>query len=570
MSASDSRAPLSHLRHDLRTPINQILGYSELLLEETADAGHTVYDADLQKIRHAAKTLLNLINENLTDERVSLVGAVVDRGAETAAPFPFAASRPPQAPATSTSSAATPPGPTSASAPASAGAGMPAPDAEARAEIVHPAADVSALLAQAVSDTDATRPAPVPGRILVVDDNEGNRDMLSRQLARQGHSVASAPDGQAALDRLRAEPFDLVLLDMMMPVLDGYSTLVALKEDPALRHLPVIMISALDELAAVVRCIERGAEDFLPKPFNPTLLRARIGAGLEKKRFRDQEALYVRTIERTQARLQEELTEAENYVRSILPPAGMSRTIPVDWRLIPSTELGGDSFGYHWIDDDHFALYLLDVCGHGVGAALLSVTAINVLRNAALPGVDFRDPGAMLTALNDAFLMEKQNDMYFTIWYGVWQVSTRTLRYSTAGHPPALLVAGGAAPATGSANAAPPPATGSAGFQPASDTPASVEPLRAAGMILGGMEGMVYRTFTREIPHPARLYVVSDDTFEIQRQDGTMWPEPEFREFFAQPPPPGQSDLDALFAHAKELHGPGPLDDDFSIVRFDL
>lgn len=525
MSGSDSRAPLSHLRHDLRTPINQIIGYSELLLEETADAGHGAYDADLQKIRGAAKTLLNLINENLTDDRLSLVGEVVDRGSATAAPFPFAGSRPPTV------------------APSAL------PDAEARAEIAHPAADVSALLAHSAAEADAARPAATPGRILVVDDNEGNRDMLARQLARQGHSVASAPDGRAALDRLRAESFDLVLLDMMMPVLDGYSTLVELKADPALRHLPVIMISALDELAAVVRCIERGAEDFLPKPFNPTLLRARIGAGLEKKRFRDQEAGYVRTIEQTQARLQAELTEAENYVRSILPPAGRSRTIPVDWRLIPSTELGGDSFGYHWIDDDHFALYLLDVCGHGVGAALLSVTAINVLRNAALPGVDFRDPGAMLTALNDAFLMEKQNDMYFTIWYGVWSVSERKLRYSTAGHPPALLVLAD------------------------SDAPggALVEPLRGAGMILGGMEGMVYRTFEKAIPGAARLYVVSDGTFEIRRADtGAMWTDEEFRAFFAEPRAAGESVLDALFARAKALHGPGPLDDDFSIVSFDL
>ena len=531
MSASDSRAPLSHLRHDLRTPINQILGYSELLMEETADAGHTAYDADLQKIRHAAKTLLNLINENLTDDRLSLVGEVVDRGSATAAPFAFSGSRP-----TSGSASPVPSGPTAA-------------DAEALAEISHAAADVSALLVQSAAEADAARPAATPGRILVVDDNDGNRDMLSRQLARQGHSVASAPDGRVALDRLRAEPFDLVLLDMIMPVLDGYSTLVELKADPALRHLPVIMISALDELAAVVRCIERGAEDFLPKPFNPTLLRARIGAGLEKKRFRDQEALYVRTIEQTQARLQAELTEAENYVRSILPPPGLSRSIPVDWRLIPSTELGGDSFGYHWIDDDHFALYLLDVCGHGVGAALLSVTAINVLRNAALPGVDFRDPGAMLTALNEAFLMEKQNDMYFTIWYGVWRVSTRTLRYSTAGHPPALLVS------------ADPAAPGG---------PARVEPLKGAGMILGGMDGMVYRTFERAIPEPARLYVVSDGTFEIQRADGTMWPDTEFHAFFATPRAAGESDLDALFTQAKALHGPGPLDDDFSLVRFDL
>jgi phosphoserine phosphatase RsbU/P len=516
--------PLSHLRHDLRTPINQILGYSELLMEEAADAGHDGYDADLGKIRNAAKQLLNLINDNLTDERLSLTGDVVDAGTATAAPFPFAG--------------------TGSRAPQSAAA---APE-DPLAVFNNLPANYSTLLTETSAPFPQEKPAPICGHILVVDDNEGNRDMLSRQLIRQGHTVATAGDGQAALDRLRsAESFDLVLLDMMMPVLDGYSTLDAIKTDPALRHLPVIMISALDELASVVRCIERGAEDFLPKPFNPTLLRARIGAGLEKKRFRDQERTYVKTIEETQKRLQAELTEAENYVRSILPPAGLSRTIPVDWRLIPSTELGGDSFGYHWLDDDHFALYLLDVCGHGVGAALLSVTAINVLRNGALPGVDFRDPGAMLTALNDAFLMEKQNDMYFTIWYGVWEVSTRTLRFSTAGHPPALLVSPVAAPG-----------------------PIIVEPLKGAGMILGGMEGMVYKTFTRVIPEAARLYIVSDGTFEITLADRTMWTADAFHAFFTAPAPAGQSDLDHLYSHVRALGGGGPLDDDFSIVRFTL
>lgn len=515
--------PLSHLRHDLRTPINQIIGYSELLMEEAADAGHDAYDADLSKIRNAAKQLLNLINENLTDDRLSLSGEIVDSGALTAPPFPFASpgSRPQH------------PVPATAAAPE-----------DPLAVFKNLPANYNALLSETSSPFPQDHAAPVPGHILVVDDNEGNRDMLSRQLVRQGHTVATASDGQAALDRLRAESFDLVLLDMMMPVLDGYSTLDAIKTDPALRHLPVIMISALDELASVVRCIERGAEDFLPKPFNPTLLRARIGAGLEKKRFRDQERTYVKTIEDTQKRLQSELTEAENYVRSILPPPGLARTVPVDWRLIPSTELGGDSFGYHWLDDDHFALYLLDVCGHGVGAALLSVTAINVLRNGALPGVDFRDPGAMLTALNDAFLMEKQNDMYFTIWYGVWQPSTRTLRFATAGHPPALLVSGADAPV--------------------------VEPLKGAGMILGGMEGMVYKTFSRSIPGPARLYIVSDGTFEITRADKTLWPAADFHAFFAEPVPAGESDLDRLYARARELGGGGPLDDDFSIVRFAL
>ncbi len=493
--ASDSRPPLSHLRHDLRTPINQIIGYSELLMEEAADAGHDAYDADLKKINGAAKTLLALINENLTDDRLTLAGEIVSSS--------------PIQPKVSS-------------------------------------AEAAALLASATS-AEPDAPAAVPGRILVVDDNEGNRDMLARQLERQGHTVTSAEHGRAALDLLRAQSFDLVLLDMMMPVLDGYGALLEIKNDESLRHLPVIMISALDELAAVVRCIERGAEDFLPKPFNPTLLRARIGAGLEKKRFRDQERLYVKTIEETQARLKAELTEAENYVRSILPPPLISGAIKTDWRLIPSTELGGDSFGYHWIDPDHFALYLLDVCGHGVGAALLSVTAINVLRNAALPGVDFRDPGAMLTALNEAFLMEKQNDMYFTIWYGVWQPSTRTLRFATAGHPPALLVASASA-----------------------TTPANVELLKGAGMICGGMSGATYRTFERRLPDPVRLYVVSDGTFEIARPDGTMWDFADFQASFATPPHENESDLDRLFGHVKTLHGPGPLDDDFSIVRFEL
>ena len=487
-SAADARVPLSHLRHDLRTPINQIIGYSELLMEEAADAGHGAYDADLKRIQGAAKALLNLINANLTDDRMTLSGEVV-----AAAPAPSAP--PPSVPAAA------------------------APPAE-------PAAETG---------------APIAGRILVVDDNEGNRDMLKRQLERQGHTVGGAEHGRAALERLRAESFDLVLLDVMMPVLDGYGTLLEIKADPALRHLPVIMISALDELASVVRCIERGAEDYLPKPANPTLLRARIGAGLEKKRFRDQERLYVRTIEETQQRLKKELTQAENYVRSILP-APVAGPVAADWRLIPSGELGGDSFGYHWIDRDHLAIYLLDVCGHGVGAALLSVTAINVLRSAALPGVDFRDPGAMLTALNEAFLMEKQNDMYFTIWYGVWQPSTRTLRFAGAGHPPALLVTG----------------------------PGRVEPLQGTGMILGGMGGSTYETLVQVVPEPARLYVVSDGTYEIELPGGKVWDFAEFEALLAAQPPAGASELDRLFDHVKALHGAGPLDDDFSIMRFQL
>lgn len=119
-------------------------------------------------------------------------------------------------------------------------------------------------------------------RVLVVDDNEANRDVLSRRLKRQKYHVVTAEDGLRALDMVRNQPFDLVLLDIMMPEMNGYQVLETMKADPSLRHVPVIMISAVDDIDSVVRCIELGAEDYLFKPFNPVLLKARVSASLEK------------------------------------------------------------------------------------------------------------------------------------------------------------------------------------------------------------------------------------------------------------------------------------------------
>ncbi|MBD2461407.1 response regulator [Oscillatoria sp. FACHB-1407] len=150
------------------------------------------------------------------------------------------------------------------------------------------------------------------GQVLVVDDNEMNRDLLSKRLRRQGLAVVVAENGRQALSEMQSQPFDLVLLDIMMPELNGYEVLEQLKADPLLRHIPVIMISALDDIDSVVRCIELGAEDYLFKPFNPTLLKARIGACLEKKRLRDQEQAYLK-------QLQEEQEKSERLLLNILP-----------------------------------------------------------------------------------------------------------------------------------------------------------------------------------------------------------------------------------------------------------
>ena len=168
------------------------------------------------------------------------------------------------------------------------------------------------------------------GNVLVVDDNQVNRDLLARRLKRQGHLVTNAADGFQALEMMRSQPFDLVLLDIMMPQMNGYQVLETLKADSTLRHIPVIMISAVDDIDSVVRCIELGAEDYLSKPFNPVLLKARINACLEKKRLRDQEQAYL-------YRLAEEQKKSERLLLNILPE-------PIAQRLKQGEKTIADSF----------------------------------------------------------------------------------------------------------------------------------------------------------------------------------------------------------------------------------
>lgn len=138
--------------------------------------------------------------------------------------------------------------------------------------------------------------APEPGHLLVVDDNKVNRILLSRGLEQQGHKIDTAENGKQALEKLRADSFDLVLLDIEMPEMNGYQVLETCLQDPELRDIPVIMTSSLDEIASVVKCVELGAEDYLNKPVNPILLRARVNASLEKKRLRDEQRKLFRTF----------------------------------------------------------------------------------------------------------------------------------------------------------------------------------------------------------------------------------------------------------------------------------
>jgi len=157
------------------------------------------------------------------------------------------------------------------------------------------------------------------GRLLIVDDIEENRHLLRRRVEREGYSVVTASNGREALDVLRKCPFDLVLLDIMMPEVDGLAALREIKQDPHLRDLPIVMISAVGEDASIAECIENGAEDFLPKPFNPVILRSRIRASLERKRFRDAERERAKELETALVEVEKQRQISERLLLNILP-----------------------------------------------------------------------------------------------------------------------------------------------------------------------------------------------------------------------------------------------------------
>jgi serine phosphatase RsbU (regulator of sigma subunit)/anti-sigma regulatory factor (Ser/Thr protein kinase) len=252
-----------------------------------------------------------------------------------------------------------------------------------------------------------------------------------------------------------------------------------------------------------------------------------------------EETVRQRTLELEKANraMAGELSEAAAYAYAVLP-ARLHGPVVTDWTFITSSQLGGDSFGYHWIDDGTLALYLLDVCGHGVGAALLSISVVNVLRTGSLAGTDFRDPSAVLRNLNASFPMERHNDMYFTGWYGVYDVATHTLRFSSAGHPPAVLVGPGG----------------------------EVSHLSTKGAVIGAFSKASYETGEVIVQEGASLYLFSDGTYEVDRPDGTMMSLDEFSSILAdQDRPPG---LDSIVAEVRRRQGKESFADDFSLVEF--
>ena len=286
-------------------------------------------------------------------------------------------------------------------------------------------------------------PDAATGVILVVDDNELNRDLLSRRLRREGHTVVVAEDGRAALDALARQPFDLVLLDIMMPELTGYEVLEILKKDEVLRHVPVVMITAATEDDSIVRCLALGAEDHLPKPFNPAILRARVGSSLAKKRLHDAEQRHARSLER-------ELEIGREIQRGFLPdalPDAHGWELRAHFR--PARQVAGDFYDAFELPEGRVALVLADVCGKGVGAALFMALFRSLLRALAEPefaAASSVADGVLATVRGTNDYIARTHgraNMFATAFFGVLDPARGTLDYVNAGHElPMVLDAG--------------------------------------------------------------------------------------------------------------------------------
>lgn len=379
-------------------------------------------------------------------------------------------------------------------------------------------------------------------KVLLVDDQAIVAAAVKQMLAPEGDIVFHyCQDPTKALQEAAAFEPTIILQDLIMPEIDGLTLVKFYRVHPRLKDVPLIVLSTKEEPQTKAEAFARGANDYLVKLPDRIELVARIryhSTGYINLLQRND--AYAALLESRQA-LQAELNSAAEYVISLLPRPMASGAIRTDWRFFPSAQLGGDCLGYHWIDSDHFAMYLLDVCGHGVGAALLSVSAFNALRSQTLPGVDFRSPREVLTALNDAFPMEKQNNLYFTIWFGVYNCRDRRLRYASGGHPPALLFMNGG----------------------------RMESLMTQNFFIGGLPGVSYEEEMIDLADSARLYIFSDGAYEVAGPDGTIWTLEEMSNYMAALRSEEQ-EIDKLYAFLQERGGKPILDDDFSMIRVDF
>jgi phosphoserine phosphatase RsbU/P len=380
-----------------------------------------------------------------------------------------------------------------------------------------------------------------PISILLVDDDRIHSRVLEARLKQQGYTIRIVDSGEKALVEARLNPPTIILCDWLMGGMDGLEVCRRVKADQLIKATHFILLTSRSRVEDRVIGLDCGADDFLSKPVDPDELLARVRSGIRLHQANERLQHLAAELQSQKERLDQEIAEAAGYVRSLLPQSVRGK-VWVDSYYEPCHELGGDSYDYFWIDDDFFVIYLADASGHGLAAAFPSISIHNQLRSRSL-NVDHRDPAQVLHALNAGFQMEAQQGRYLTMWYGVFQLSTRTLRYASAGHPPALLW-------TNEVCEAPARLTGE-------------------GMALGLFEDATYTAQTCHVGQDSCLLVYSDGIYEIAQSGGIMWSFPEFlslaQEFHGNLH--HEEGLNTLLKQIQAKTGTTKFDDDYSMVR---
>ena len=332
-------------------------------------------------------------------------------------------------------------------------------------------------------------------RVLLIDDQAIVGEAVRRMIASQGAcEYRSVQDpAQAIAVAVEFKP-TVILQDIEMPGINGLELLPQYRAHEALRDVPVIMLTGKEDPAVKADAFARGASDYLVKLPHPMELVARIRHHSRGYRFQLERNAAFEALARSEAHMKAEIHRAAAYVRSLLDPPLTDGAVHADWRFVPCEALGGDVFGYHWIDEDHLAAYVIDVSGHGVGPALMGVSAMNLIRSGSLERDQVLDPTRTLQALNGAFQMARHDGMYFTIWYGVYDRRTRELAWAGGGHPPAFLRRGG-----------------------------ELRKLDSTTFMIGVVDEYDAPTMRTTLEPGDRLYIFSDGVFELHMQDGGIW-----------------------------------------------
>lgn len=267
--------------------------------------------------------------------------------------------------------------------------------------------------------------------------------------------------------------------------------------------------------------------------FLPPGARLQIGGHTLEHEFRDRKEV------EASRELDRDLENARRYVQSLIPPPLTEGPIRTEWILLPSARLGGDVFGYHQLDARTFAIFLLDVSGHGTGAAMHAVSVTNVLQRAAGAAVDMRDPAKVAAYVNTMFQMKTHGGLYLTLWYGVYDLETRTLRYCSAGHHPSYLVAPSRERAI---------------------------PLKTPNIVIGAAPAFEFESASVEVAPGSRLYVFSDGIYEIEAKDGQQWTLDHVLPLIVEPPVQGMTEPERLL-RAIRGHARSPdFEDDFTVL----